>query len=46
MGADCKAVKLTLYSDKEPEKGDARTIDPKIVQQIQDDFAAYRSAPK
>ena len=46
MGPDCKTVKLTLYSDKEPEKGDVRTIDPKIVQQIQDDFAAYRSVPK
>ena len=44
LGPDCKVVKLTLYSDKAPEKGDPRTIDAKIVQQVWDDFAPYRAA--
>jgi hypothetical protein len=37
-------VKLTLFSDKDPEKGDTRVIDPKIVEQIWQDFAPYRAA--
>jgi Trypsin-like peptidase domain len=44
MGPECKTVTLTLYSDKTPDKGDARTIDAKIVQQVWDDFAPYRAA--
>jgi hypothetical protein len=39
LGPQCGAVKLVVYSEKEPEKGDTREVDPKIVQQIQDDFA-------
>jgi S1-C subfamily serine protease len=44
IGPQCGAVKLTLFGDKEPGKGETRTIDAKIVQQIWDDFAAYRAA--
>ena len=44
MGPDCKTVKVTLYSEKEPDKGDSRPIDAKIVQQVWDDFAPYRAA--
>lgn len=43
MGPDCKTVKVTLYSEKAPDKGDPRTIDAKIVQQVWDDFAPYRA---
>jgi S1-C subfamily serine protease len=43
IGPHCGAVKLTLFSDKNPEKGDTRVVDPKILQQIWQDFAAYRA---
>ena len=39
-------MKLTLFSDKAPEKGDTRVIDPKILQQIWHDFAPFRAAPR
>ena len=38
IGPHCGAVKLTLFSDKAPDKGDTRVVDPKIVQQIWADF--------
>ena len=44
LGPHCTAVKLVLYSDKEPEKADTRVVDPKIVQQIWQDFAPLRAA--
>ena len=34
LGAQCGTVKLVLYSEKEPEKGETRVVDPRIVQQI------------
>ena len=40
----CGSVKLVLFSEKEPDKADNRVVDPKIVQQIWDDFASYRAA--
>jgi hypothetical protein len=42
LGPPCGTVKLVLYSEKEPEKGDTRPVDPKVLQQIWQDFAAYR----
>ncbi len=42
LGPQCATVKLVLYSDKEPEKGDTRVVDPKVVEQIWKDFAPYR----
>jgi S1-C subfamily serine protease len=42
LGPQCATVKLVLYSEKEPEKGDSRVVDPKVVQQIWQDFAPYR----
>jgi len=42
LGPQCAAVKLVLYSEKEPQKGDARVVDPKVVEQIWQDFAPYR----
>jgi S1-C subfamily serine protease len=42
LGPQCGAVKLTLVGDKEPSKPETVSVDAKIVQQIWDDFAAYR----
>ncbi len=44
LGPHCGPVKFVLYSEKEPEKGDTRLVDPKILQQIWQDFAPYRDA--
>jgi hypothetical protein len=44
ISPQCRTVKLMLYSDKAPEKADPRTIDAKIVEQVWNDFAPYRSA--
>jgi hypothetical protein len=43
IGPHCGTVRLTLFSDKDPEKGDTRILDPKMVQQIWQDFAPYRA---
>jgi hypothetical protein len=42
LGPQCGTVKLVLYSEKEPEKADTRVVDPKVVEQIWQDFAPYR----
>ena len=39
IGPQCGTVTLTLFSDKAPDKGDVRVIDPRILQQIWQDFA-------
>src|SRR5262245_15623546 len=39
LGPPCGAVKLTFYSENEPDKGDARVVDQKVLQQITRDFA-------
>jgi hypothetical protein len=44
LGPQCPAVKLMVYSEKDPSKPDLRTIDPAIVQQVWSDFAAWREA--
>jgi hypothetical protein len=44
LGPQCGSVKVVLYSEKEPEKGDTRVVDPKIVQRIWQDFEPYRAA--
>ncbi len=38
LGPECAAVKLTLYSERDPSKGDTRVVDPKALQQIRRDF--------
>ncbi len=43
LGPACGGVKLTLFSEKEPEKGETKTIDPSVIQRIWDDFAGYRA---
>jgi hypothetical protein len=45
LGPQCASVKLVLYSEKDPEKAETRVVDAKVVNQIWQDFAAYR-APK
>jgi hypothetical protein len=42
LGPSCGAVKLVLYSEKAPEKGDTQVVDAKVIQQIWQDFAPYR----
>jgi hypothetical protein len=42
LGPQCGTVKLVLHSEKEPDKGDTRVVDSKMVQQIWQDFAPYR----
>ena len=42
LGPHCGPVKLVLYSEKEPAKGDTQLLDAKLVQQIWQDFAPYR----
>ena len=46
LGPQCGTVKLVLYSEKEPEKGDTRVVDPKVVEQIWQDFEPYRAATR
>jgi S1-C subfamily serine protease len=46
LGPQCGTVKLVLFSEKEPAKGDTRVVDPKVLQQIWQDFAPYRDLTK
>jgi hypothetical protein len=43
LGPHCGTVKLMLYSEKDPQRGDARTVDPAVLKQIWQDFEAFRS---
>jgi S1-C subfamily serine protease len=42
LGPQCGTVKLVLYSEKEPDKADSRVVDPKVIEQIWQDFTPYR----
>jgi S1-C subfamily serine protease len=42
FGPQCDAVKLVLFSVKEPDKGEPRVVEPGILQRIQQDFALYQ----
>ena len=42
LGPHCGTVKLVLYSEKEPERGDTRVVDPKMIEQIWKDYEPYR----
>lgn len=42
LGPHCATVALTLYSDKDPRKGDTRVVDAKILEQVWQDFSIYR----
>ncbi len=41
----CGSIKLVVYSEKDPDKADSRTVEPKVVQQIWQDFAPLRDRP-
>jgi S1-C subfamily serine protease len=43
IAPSCGGARLVLYSEKDPGKGDTRVIDPKMLQQIWDDFAPLRA---
>ena len=40
IGPQCGKVTLTVYSEDNPDKGDTRVVDPKVLEQITRDFAA------
>jgi S1-C subfamily serine protease len=42
FGQQCAAVKIVLYSEKDPERGETAVVDPGILQRIAQDFAPYR----
>ena len=42
LGPHCAAVKLMLYSEKEPEKPETKVVDPATVQRFWDDFKTWR----
>ena len=42
LGPQCGSVKLVLYSEKEPGKGDTKVVDPRVIDQIWKDFEPYR----
>ena len=44
LGPHCGTVTLVLHSATGPEQGDRRVVDPKIVEQIWQDFEPYRKA--
>ena len=46
LSPECKSVKVVIYSDKDPEKGETRVVDPAVVQQVWQDFAPYRSGSR
>ncbi|HEY1910524.1 MAG TPA: serine protease [Vicinamibacterales bacterium] len=43
LGPQCPGVKLVLYSEKDSKQGDTRMVDPKVLQQVWQDFASYRA---
>lgn len=45
LSPSCGTVRLVLFSEKTPERGDARIVDAKLVQQIWQDFAPFRETP-
>lgn len=43
LGPHCGTAKLVLYSEKEPDKGETRVVDPAVLQDIWQQFAPYRA---
>jgi S1-C subfamily serine protease len=44
LGPSCASVTMRLYSEKEPAKEDTRVVDPKVIQQIWQDFEPFRAS--
>jgi S1-C subfamily serine protease len=43
LAPSCSSVKLMLYTEKEPDKGDTLLVDARVIQQIWQDFEPYRA---
>jgi hypothetical protein len=41
FSTECTAMKLVMFSEKEPDKPDTKVVDPKIVTQVQSDFSTF-----
>ena len=39
----CASVKFVVYSEKNPDRPETAVVDPRVVQQIADDFALYKA---
>jgi len=46
LSPQCGAVKVMLYSEKEPDKPETKVVDASVIQRIWDDFAGYRAVKK
>ena len=46
INPQCGPVKLVLFSERAPSKGDTQVVDPRIVQHIWQDFALYRASDR
>ena len=44
LGPHCGTVRFVLFSEKSPDTGDARDVDPKLLRQVWQDFEPYRAA--
>jgi hypothetical protein len=44
FGPACGKVTLTVYSDKEPTKGDTRIVDAIVIKQVWQDFEPFRAS--
>ena len=42
LGPQCGSVKLVMFSEKEPDKADTKVVDAKVIEQVWQDFEAYR----
>jgi len=42
IGPHCGTVRVMLFDEKDPQKADIRSVDPKLVSRIWNDFDAYR----
>jgi S1-C subfamily serine protease len=45
LGPHCGTVKLVLYSDKRPDAGDTKVVEPEVIQQTWKDLEPYRDLP-
>jgi S1-C subfamily serine protease len=43
LGPACGTVRLVIYSERDPQKGETRPVDAAVLRRIWDDFAPYRS---
>ncbi len=46
LGPRCPAVRFELYSEKDPARADTRVVDPRIIEQIGQDFASTAQPAK